>query len=220
MGGRGSKSGSGIAVATPQQPPTPRVQTLDEYLGPKGAMRDMQDAIDSSNPYFQQSLANRDGLYTRNCQRCIWAAELRRRGYDVEAKPRILDGSDVAQKMDASIPGSFVNGAKGGLQFTSPEGSYWWKPKAGDVTSMIKDNFPDGSRGALSMTRLGGQGGHVCNWEIKNGKVILYDGQTHAKHSATELIQKGFSVFQAARMDNVELTDVVKNFVRPRGGKY
>ena len=219
MGGRGSKSNSGIAQVKAQQPPTPQTQTLDEYLGPKGASGDIQDAIDNTNPHYAQSFKSKDGLYHKNCQRCVWAAELRRRGYDVEAKPRILNGPDQAVKFDPSVPGSFVNGAKGGLDFSGHSaGSIWWKPKASEITSMIKNDFPDGSRGMLVMTGPGR--GHVCNWEIKNGKLTIYDGQTHAKHSATELIKRGFSKFEAARMDNVELTDLVKNFVRPRGGSY
>ena len=219
MGSRGSKSGSGIAQPTAQQPPTPQTQSLDEYLGPKGAAGDIQDALDSTNPHYDQSIQNRDGLYYKNCQRCVWAVELRRRGYDVEAKPRIMDGSDVAQKMDPNIPGSFVNGAKGGLDFTNHEtGSIFWKPKASDVTSMIKNDFPDNSRGALVMTGPGR--GHVCNGELKNGKLTIYDGQTHTKHSVTEMMKKGFTRFQAARMDNVALSDVIKDFVRPKGGSY
>ena len=219
MGSRGSKSGSGIATTKAQQPPTPQTQTLAEYLGPKGAAGDIQDAIDNANPHFTQSVQNRDGLYYKNCQRCVWATELRRRGYDVEAKPRIMNGSDDAPKMDPSVPGSFVNGAKGGLDFNGHSaGSYFWKPKATDVTGMIKNDFPSDSRGALVMTGPGR--GHVLNWELKNGKLTIYDGQTHAKRSVTELIKRGFTKFEAARMDNVELTDLVKNFVRPRGGSY
>ena len=218
MGGRGSKSNSGIAQPTPQQPPTPRVQTLDEYLGPKGPMRDIQDSLDNTNPYYKQSRQNKDGLYYKNCQRCVWAAELRRRGYDVEAKPRIMDGTDQAQKADPNVPGSYWNGAKGSLQFNASAGSIFWRPKASEITSMIRNAYPEGSRGAIQM--IGARGGHVCNWEIKNGRVTIYDGQTHEKHSATDLLKLGFTHFKAARMDNVELTDLVKNFVRPKGGAY
>ena len=33
--------------------------------------------------------------YRQNCQRCVCAYEMRRRGFDVTAKPKILDGTDI-----------------------------------------------------------------------------------------------------------------------------
>jgi len=58
--------------------------------------------------------------------------------------------------------------------------------------------------------------GHVCNWEIVKGKVVIYDGQIGQKHSLTDLMKRGYTSFSVARMDNVKITDLAKDFVKRR----
>ena len=55
------------------------------------------------------------------------------------------------------------------------------------------------------LTMYSHRSGHVCNFEIKNGKVRIYDGQPNKEHSFTKLIQRGIISFDAARIDNVEI---------------
>lgn len=206
MGGRGSvskfnngNSGSG------------RPQTLADYLGPQGSPKDYKEAMALANPHFAESVAAKDKLYTHNCQRCIWAVELMRRGYDVEALPRTAD--DDYAKADSSLPHSYTNVGDPPLKFGQTVGSLFWKPKASEIKDEIL-RHPEGSRGVLRMHSFGN--GHVCNWEIKKGKVIIYDGQTGTTHSASELLKRGYSAFAVARMDNVKITDLAKDFVKRR----
>lgn len=206
MGGRGSGSKFGGSVPT-----APRRQSLDDYLGGRGTPKDLETAMKTANPHFMESAQNKDGLYTHNCQRCIWAVELMRRGYDVEAMPRTSD-NDYA-KIDSSLAHSFTNVGDPPLQFSKAIGNGWYKPKAADVKAEILKH-PDGSRGALVMQSF--KSGHVCNWEIVKGKVVIYDGQVGQKHTLTDLLKRGYVSFKVARMDNVGLTDLTKDFVKRR----
>lgn len=62
---------------------TYKLDTVESALGiRKQAEFDIDDAIDA-NPNYSS-----DRSYQINCQRCVQAYELRRRGYDVEAMPR------------------------------------------------------------------------------------------------------------------------------------
>ena len=210
MGGRGTASGfptnqPGQSVAQPQQ------ETLEDYLGQAGTPLDLDTAMKRANPNYQTSKANGDGKYTKNCQRCVWAVELLRRGYDVEAMPRTAD-NDYAS-LDENKPHSFVNGGDPPLNFTGWIGNYWYPAKATDVKNEILKN-PDGSRGALVMMAPGR--GHVCNWEIVKGKVVIYDGQVNQKRTMTDILGRGWKTFQVARMDNVAITDLAKDLVKRR----
>jgi len=207
MGGRGSVSKFPGGGPTPP----PRRETLDDYLGGKGSPKDLDTAMTTANPHFLESVQNKDKQYTHNCQRCIWAVELMRRGYDVEAMPRTADGTYAY--MESSYAHSFSNVGDPPLKFGHAIGSVWYKPKAADVKAEILQH-PEGSRGALVMHSF--KNGHVCNWEIVKGKVVIYDGQIGQKHSLTDLMKRGYTSFSVARMDNVKITDLAKDFVKRR----
>lgn len=205
MGGRGGASGF------PTHVPMGAIDPIKQAIGDQGVPKTLKEAMSLANPNFQQSRQNGDGLYTRNCQRCIWAVELLRRGYDVEAKARTSDNTYASS--DGSNPNSFVNVGNPPLQFSKPIGNVWYKPKAADVKNEILKH-PEGSRGALTMAKYGS--GHVCNWEIVKGKVVIYDGQIGQTHSLTDLMKRGYFQFAVARMDNVGITNLVQDFVKRR----
>ena len=57
------------------------------FLGPRGKQKTVDEALAGSNPHYREGRE-----WQQNCQRCIYAYEMQRRGYDVEALPRIFDG--------------------------------------------------------------------------------------------------------------------------------
>ena len=67
------------------------------YIGGKTIASPIIEAIKSTNPQFHPH----NPAFTENCQRCVSAYEARRRGYNVIAKPRILDGTDSLPYMDS-----------------------------------------------------------------------------------------------------------------------
>ena len=54
------------------------------------------DCLKASNPLFSTHKAS----YMENCQRCVMAYELRRRGYSVVAQPYIPGGADMLPYMN------------------------------------------------------------------------------------------------------------------------
>ena len=85
MGGRGSNSSLGGKG---------KAKSVTKFMGKRGKPKTIEDAMTTSNPHFYEG---REWQY--NCQRCIYAYEMQRRGYDVEAMPRIFDGTDTLPYM-------------------------------------------------------------------------------------------------------------------------
>ena len=54
-----------------------------------------EEDLKNTNPKYSTGQEE----YCKNCQRCVNTYEARRRGYDVEALPRILDGTDKLPHM-------------------------------------------------------------------------------------------------------------------------
>lgn len=110
------------------------------------------------------SLVNPDGL-EENCQRCVIAYEMRRRGYDVTAS----DGEGDVLASGYSI-GMCFDGAE------SFDYSY------GDIHRSVNEikgkmsSFPDGTR-AIAFFSSSEDTGHVINLEKSNGEVIAVDSQ-------------------------------------------
>ena len=153
--------------------------------------------------------------WSTNCQRCVWATEMRRRGYDVEALPRTSD--DDYAKAETSVAKSFLNVAEGGLKLDQVVSPYW-KSTATEFKEHFTAKYDVGARGMI--VGQGMRSGHVFNWEIVQGKsgkqVRFYDGQPgNDKVSVTEIQKKWFR-FREARMDNVNVTTLIKDFVKPR----
>ena len=86
-GGRGGKRGGGGGGPDNNFSDMPSdykiPNTLEEALGKKGKEMSMADAFFDANPYYSDNYAE----FSQNCQRCVFAYEMRRRGYDVTALP-------------------------------------------------------------------------------------------------------------------------------------
>ena len=67
------------------QPFAPNPSELRATIGTKGNSIGIEEAIKGANPFYNTSGA--EGDFSQNCQRCVVAYELRRRGYDVVALP-------------------------------------------------------------------------------------------------------------------------------------
>lgn len=212
-GSKGKRGGQGAASVVPISPPTPKPKTDDEIiadaLGTQGSAMSIAEAI-KGNPNYAQGRE-----WQTNCQRCVWATELRRRGYDVEALPRTSD--DSYAKADPSVANSFLNVAEGGLhlhQVVSP----YYKSSATDFKDHFLRHYDVGARGMI--VAQSSRSGHVFNWEIvsgKNGKTIkFYDGQPGKDNVSVTSIQKKWFYFREARIDNVKITKLIADYVRPK----
>lgn len=168
----------------------------------------------------------KDRGYNANCTFCSTAYELRRRGYDVYANKtssgRSLDHAATFFKGTKIHKGSdYVDiGA-----YTSVEGNriQYDIDKAKDSMKKILDQIVaegEGSRGNLSGIYYFG-GGHSMAYEVRNGKVILVDGQVGELHDSSIL----GSIFKPEKLtwfrtDNLEINpDTIKEAVYTVGEK-
>lgn len=212
MGGRGATSFTpgGGALHFQQNALGPNVPaTLKEAIGPKGKPKSMASATSGANPYFSEEYDE----YSSNCQRCVVAYELRRRGYDVMALPTY--SGDVKPRVafkasDGSISGRWM----GAFQQAKAEsvGARSTDKVVSNVQRRMQ-SYGNGSRGVVQVFWKNG-GGHVFNVENSGGKIKARDAQTgkavnlkgylsHAKPGSVNLI----------RTDNLRVSDRSREFV-------
>ena len=176
----------------------------NSFLGRKGKQIDIQTAVNNTNPHYF------DGEeWQRNCQRCVFAYEMQRRGYDVEAKPRILDGSDTLPYGDA--PGGWKQVLKGMEQVNMPSRNTIAKMDE----QMAK--WGDGARAIVRVKWKGNKGGHVFVAEQVNGKTHYVDPQTRFSVNIKDYMNvaiKGKT--ELLRMDKATPTPLLEKAVQRR----
>lgn len=149
-----------------------------------------------------------------NCQRCVVAYELRRRGYDVTALPTYKDDTlpQIAYKNKAL--GTYEGRWKGAFKDakTVNVGDASQRKTISNIENKMAE-YGEGSRGVVQIFYRGG-GGHVFNVERKNGKTIYSEAQTGKVKDIRKTMQmvKTQSV-NLVRTDNLKISDRAKNFV-------
>lgn len=163
-------------------------------------------AADLTNPNYR----SHNPKWTKNCQRCVWAYEMLRRGYNVTALPRILDGADDLPYMDR--PEGWPNVMKGGTLLSPAKRG---KDTAKEIDKQMAA-WGDGARAIVRVQWKNSRNGHVFIAERRNGATEFIDPQTNtfgvehyfgqAKKMATRLM----------RIDNLEPTDLIAKCVKQR----
>lgn len=166
----------------------------------------------AANPGYADSRSARDFKYTHNCQRCVPAYEMRRRGYDVVAKPRETDKDGKPSTTDRVSTGwmSIFKGAR----FERCNGS--GKAKC---DSLMKQ-WGDGARAEVYVAwsrKLGG-GAHVFVAENRGGKIVYIDPQSGREDASGYFknAQKGRTMI--ARIDNLDPSDLIDGCCTSRKG--
>jgi hypothetical protein len=172
------------------QPPAAPPGVLENSLGIRqGAPLDIPAATSGANPNYSQGKE-----YQENCQRCVPAYELRRRGYDVEALP-VVNG----------VFGPVTRGAEcfKGAQFTGyPDDKGLTLLQLGSHLRKM----PDGARVAVAVKLTGAVGGHTFVCEKVNGVLQFIDPQEGKGGSGNLTAGKRFGYY---RMDNLDLSDAL-----------
>ena len=110
--------------------------------------------------------------YTKNCQTCVVAYELRRRGYDVSALPKINNPTMTNLSLDTSLAWIDPNTGKKPRyiesdKVTTPKQTYNWMKKEIDPNGRYTIEFDWKTRG-----------GHIIHArKDKTGEIELYDPQ-------------------------------------------
>lgn len=136
----------------------------------------IENAVAGANPYYSQSAD-----YRVNCQRCVQTYELRRRGYDVIAKPKPSANNTVTWGSECFIPKDQIQES--------------WKSFTLNLSqTAVKNelqNSPEGARYAIYVKWKGrGKGAHVFIAEKLNGSVKYMDPQT-GRQDVEHYFQKG-----------------------------
>lgn len=155
----------------------------------------IEEDLKKVNPNY-----NKGGAYRINCQRCSFAYELRRRGYDVEANPN-NNGFDISVRwktqMDFKEQYTFQN--KKGI-----------KKLVTDISEKVK-NAGDGSRWAVQVQWSRSSNGHLFIAENVGGEVKFFDAQNGEQKAISYFNHiaktKETSIY---RMDNAQFNYGVK----------
>jgi len=167
---------------------------VEQATGAKlGTPMDIQDAVSGANPNYKPRTP-----YSVNCQRCVQAYELRRRGYDVIAKPKPSKNNIITWGSECFIqPGAYQHSYQ----------AFTLNQTEAAVKKMLA-NAPDGSRYTIYVKwkRNYGGGAHVFIAE-KTGGVVRYVDPQVANLDASDYFAKGsVGHFGYFRMDDKQLT--------------
>ena len=192
--------------------------TVEEYLSQLPKLPDSQHEIDDCystvNPNFDKKGVGM--IYKKNCQRCVIAYEMRRRGYNVVAQPANLDkkGEHLDDLASSRSGGwSHVFGASS-TDFEFPKGTDSETVKE-NLIEMVKSRG-DGARGVVYVKWLKGSDGHVFMAENINGEVVFVDPQS-GKKDVGHYLNEGVSNPLETKIlfvNDREITDLVKDCVK------
>lgn len=151
------------------------------------------DDITAANPNYKKGYE-----YRVNCQRCVPTYEMRRRGYDVEAKPAILD-SRGRHNNDAPAK-EWQNVFKGGKFESCSSGS-----GKNQIDKKMAE-WGDGARAEVYVVwkGRGKTSAHVFVAERRNGKTIYTDPQTGNLDASGYFSSARTGRTMIKRMDNLE----------------
>lgn len=190
----------------------PRVpKTLSEALGKKGKPFRIADAVRGANPHF----SNEYSEYSMNCQRCVVAYELRRRGYNVEAAPT-YKGDRLPYEAHSNKDGT-SNGYWMGA-FKGARSEYVGAARNSTVRKNIESKMQSYGTGARATIMLHWQKGraHVFNVENVNGKMHYVDAQTGKPVKIGSYLAASRPLkTQIVRTDNLKISERAKYSVIP-----
>lgn len=189
---------------------------------------DNQKVINSDRYYDSEA-------YQQNCGYCSLAYDMRKRGYDVEAKPAYWHNNEFDP--DAYSDKTYYVAAsglsnheiekcyKGNAQFTEVQeiANEMQKRNIALTTNNMIDYVEeslvkqgDGARGILSVAWTYG-GGHAINYEVVGNQVVVRDCQTGKVYKMSDF--KGLvSQVNYMRTDTLEPNEYMSNYVTDRKG--
>ena len=173
-----------------------------------------ETAVLRTNPNYDVSMD-----YKMNCQRCVWAYELQRRGYDVEALPT-FKGDDLPRQ------GNWMNLSKNARQGNTKYVGRMYgqtnsvKTEISNITEAMND-WGDGSRAIVRVVWKNQNMGHVFNIENVGGVIRAFDGQTGKEIRLRDYLSKARRGYTSlVRSDNADLDmNEISKYVKIRGGK-
>ena len=182
-----------------------RFERSRELLKGKGKPESIDEALKKVN--LDENGRQR---YRNNCQRCVIAYELRRRGYNVEAVE--WDGWK-----EGSNSWQWTRALEGATYFENI-GARTRKQTLPKIAQKMEE-WGEGSRAFVAVAWDNSTSSHVFNAEYHNGNVVFVDAQTgkYVKWSEYNALAKPSSI-EIVRVDHLKPTAEIANMVR-RGRK-
>jgi hypothetical protein len=168
-------------------------------LGPRGKAKTIDQALKDTNPNYTQGHE-----WQTNCQRCVYAYEMGRRGYDVEAEPRIMKGKDDVASNWRNIM----------------ENQTWEKMPSRNTAKKISDTmngYGDGARAVVYVVWKGARSAHVFMAEQQGGKTVYMDPQTGRHVNIDNYLNSAIKGrTEISRIDNLKPSDYIKGCAKRR----
>ena len=213
MGGRGASSESrpkgGSGAGNGRFSPygvgdtVPGAGGLKQAIGTKGKPYSIDNALKNVNPNFSSSYSE----YSENCQRCVVAYELRRRGYNVTALPTYK--GDTMPEVVGKGNGRWQMAFKGAKPIKV--GAYSSKKTQSNLEAKMK-SFGKGARAVVHIP------GHVFNCENIAGRIRYIDAQTGKRYTSKDVFARLSSSetkqVSIIRTDNLRISDRARLLVK------
>ncbi|MGI5070523.1 hypothetical protein HRO26_05185 [Treponema pectinovorum] len=159
----------------------------------------------SPNPNYKKG-----GGYAKNCQTCVVAYELRRRGYNVEALPNYKGSMLDVLSYRTNI--AWVNRETGkNPDYIKPEGNTLNK-----VFEWLRNNLKPNNRYTIEWQWTAKSSGHIIHcFKNKNNKVSFYDPQKGINNRFEDDINKYFenAIIKSLKLLDVQNCDINMNVV-------
>lgn len=155
-----------------------------------------------------------------NCPNCVSAFEMRRRGYDVQARRSSYGhtSSEIMSwfgKKDSDIkrPNFDIP-----IQQENENRKQYYQ-RAYDNFCNALEKEGDGARGVVFLEFEQSYGAHVFNWTVENGTTKFYDAQTGKVDTDKLMSLSDIRTLSYARLDDGKLQDIIAEHVVSRKGK-
>lgn len=172
-----------------------------------GIARGKDMSFEEANELRGNPNYGKGGEYSVNCQSCVVANELRRRGFDVEAFGKINQEQTMIAR-DATLawidPQSGLKSVRQYAGFDSKKGKITKAAQISDIQSMTKEK----GRYTIGVTWTRGRGAHIINVErLDDGNLIFYDPQCGKKYTWEEWISEVYPDVSKSRYIRVQRID-------------
>lgn len=171
-----------------------------------------EEDMERVNPGYK----NWDLNTKNNCFLCTMTMELRRRGYDVQAK-KATEGYDADELVKDYFKGAKPKQQEGSMtdaqilnmynKGVTPYISHADKKKMVSNAIAEVESQKDGARGQMTCVWDGTASGHAFAYANEGGKLVIYDSQANKRYegSKAEAYLKKCSQINVTRLDNCQL---------------
>lgn len=164
--------------------------------------------------------------YSVNCQSCVVANELRRRGYNVTALPNLQKTGNIPYELSMRTNWAWIDPKTMAMPKKQTAGGIYDITRSGalksksikELTKELVELVKEPGRYHIDFAWKGKNSGHIITLEkLHNGKIIIYDPQTGKMKNWKELskeisLKYGVSVL---RVDNLLVnTDIIDGIVK------